>query len=65
MKSDDRDFARRIAAMDQARAGATDVARISAAFYTELRKARVPRQLSATLTEILVERLITPPGGEA
>lgn len=62
MKPDDKDFARRLAAMDQARAGAGDIARIAATFYVELREARIPRSLARDLTTIVVERLVTPPG---
>jgi hypothetical protein len=56
--ADDKEYARRIAAMDQARAGIVDLSTVAATFYAGLRKHGIPRSLAAQLTMIAVDKLM-------
>ena len=53
--------ARRLAAVDQARAGTEDLTSMVALFYRGIRRHGVPRRLARTLTRDFLARLTTPP----
>lgn len=55
---DENDAARRIAAMDQARAGVGDLSRLTAEFYRECREHGLPKRLTYLLTRDFAGRLM-------
>lgn len=63
MRPDERDAARRVAGMDQARAGMTDVADLTVTFYRTLRRNGLPRRLCNELTMLVAQAVIPRPDG--
>jgi hypothetical protein len=61
MEDRERFDARRVAAIDQARAGVGDLTTMVALFYRQSIEQGVPRRLARTLTRDFLARLTTPP----
>lgn len=60
----DDEFARRVASMDQVRAGVSDLARLVGQFHEELRAAGIPRQLAGELAREMLRGMISQNAGQ-
>lgn len=55
--ANEREHLRRLAALDQAKAGVNDLGELVGRFYAELRRQRVPRITAGMLSRRFLERL--------